>query len=60
MVWDRFDSSRLIEETQEIYQMIHQKIMNPRDLGDSDVNVEKRDDFEACPMPRVDETHPLW
>ncbi|KAE9381108.1 hypothetical protein N431DRAFT_490561 [Stipitochalara longipes BDJ] len=59
MLWDRFDSSRLIEETQSLYQAIHQRIMSPRSLQDSEGNIEKRGDFDACPIS-VNPKHPLY
>ena len=59
MLWDRFDSSRLVEETQALYNMVHQKIMSPRSLDDSEGEIEKRGGFDTCPI-RVDSNHPLY
>jgi len=55
MLWARLDPSRLVEETQAVYQ----KIMSPRSLEDSEANIEKRGSFDACPI-RVDSNHPLY
>jgi len=55
MLWARLDPSRLVEETQAVYQ----KIMSPRSLEDSEGDIEKRGSFDACPI-RVDSNHPLY
>jgi hypothetical protein len=59
MLWDRFGSSRLVEETRALYHMVHQRAMSPRSLQYLEGDIEKRGNFDACPIS-VDSDHPLY